>query len=36
MPARMYPWRIETLSALPRNAYGKVLKGELRNHRSGA
>ena len=28
------PRRVETLSALPRNAYGKVLKGELRNYRS--
>ena len=30
------PRRVESLSALPRNAYGKVLKGELRNYRSGA
>lgn len=29
------PRRVENLSALPRNAYGKVLKGELRNYRSG-
>ncbi|MYE48833.1 MAG: long-chain fatty acid--CoA ligase [Gammaproteobacteria bacterium] len=27
------PRRVETLPALPRNAYGKVLKGELRNGR---
>ena len=28
------PRLVETLPELPRNAYGKVLKGELRNHRS--
>ena len=28
------PRRVETLPELPRNAYGKVLKGELRNYRS--
>ena len=26
------PRRVETLPALPRNAYGKVLKGKLRNY----
>ena len=30
------PRRVETLPALPRNAYGKVLKGELRNYGSAA
>lgn len=28
------PRTLETLSALPRNAYGKMLKGELQNYRS--
>lgn len=30
------PRQVETIPELPRNAYGKVLKGELGNYRSGA